>query len=280
MAIWYIGATSGKTPPCLLFHNIYITPPKLRTLSEISRHTFEDIITTVAAHYTITSLREYAGSTDMVLTFDDGFSSIKEHALPFLETHGHNATIFIISGALHGSSPLDIYGKRSYLSAADIREIAERGFEIGSHTMHHRDLRQLSLKECLYELEGSKKDLEDLLGMPVEALSFPLGLWNKRVLSLAKQAGYSRFSFYTGMPSRYTATPPHFAARGVYPFDSPQDVLEKLQCRPRYSQGRTRGAILPHFAKGTAMAKYHPSYAPWRIFTPQHDFRYQQNTYQ
>ena len=59
------------------------------------------------------------------------------------------------------------------LDRAEARELSERGMELGSHAMTHRDLRKLDDRELQDELTRSKAEIEDLTGraMPRPRLS-------------------------------------------------------------------------------------------------------------
>ena len=56
--------------------------------------------------------------------------------------------------------------------------------------MSHRPLSDLSTANIKYELEQSKKSIEDNLGSPVEFLSAPHGMINQSVMNIASTIGY------------------------------------------------------------------------------------------
>ena len=76
------------------------------------------------------------------------------------------------------------------ISVDEIRALHEMGMEIGSHTLSHRILTEIPRSEIFAELVESKKRLEDILGEPVSAISFPLGYHNDLVMKVWKEAGY------------------------------------------------------------------------------------------
>jgi peptidoglycan/xylan/chitin deacetylase (PgdA/CDA1 family) len=213
----------------------------------------------------ITSIRDYSGGADIALTFDDGFFSIASMAAPLLEEHHCSATLFIITNTLSGGPVYDVYKNKKKLSPADLKDLSQRGFEIGSHTTSHRDLRQLSTSQCRYELEKSKGDLEDIINREVVSLSFPLGLWNRRVIRCAETAGYRNFSLYNGHGRGKKLSQNIFFAQGVYPFDTKGDMYKKFVLQTGFSSAFARSRILPHFAKGTAMVHTCEEYHPLRI---------------
>jgi peptidoglycan/xylan/chitin deacetylase (PgdA/CDA1 family) len=56
--------------------------------------------------------------------------------------------------------------------------------------MTHPMLGECDESQMTYELETSKKIIEDKIGAPVKYLSLPFGSSNERVITTAKQLGY------------------------------------------------------------------------------------------
>jgi len=71
-----------------------------------------------------------------------------------------------------------------------IRDTANNGMEIGSHTLTHSPPFKLSNKELEYELKESKRILEDQLGQKIKWLSSPTGYYNRAIESIAKVVEY------------------------------------------------------------------------------------------
>jgi peptidoglycan/xylan/chitin deacetylase (PgdA/CDA1 family) len=128
------------------------------------------------------ALRRRANDTPTVaITFDDGCESDLTTATPVLEEVGFRATFYLVTGFL---------GQTGYLSPRQARELAERGFEVGCHSMTHRFLTDLNPAELRHEMVEAKQKLEEILGRPVLHFSCPGGRWNCRVAEAAKEAGY------------------------------------------------------------------------------------------
>lgn len=81
----------------------------------------------------------------------------------------------------------------SYLSAEQLKELSDKGFEIGSHGMTHSLLiaDYMNEEKALNELQKSKQWLEAVTGKPVTAYCFPAGRYNVKMIELAKQVGYT-----------------------------------------------------------------------------------------
>ena len=77
------------------------------------------------------------------------------------------------------------------LSDEEVKQIINTGFEIGAHTLTHRELTTLSLAEAKEEIRGSKAYLEDLLGREVKMFCFPRGKYDGRIVALVREAGFT-----------------------------------------------------------------------------------------
>jgi peptidoglycan/xylan/chitin deacetylase (PgdA/CDA1 family) len=73
----------------------------------------------------------------------------------------------------------------------ELRELAERGVEIGSHTVSHPHLTLLSDEELDRELRDSRVRIEDELRRPARLLAYPYGEHDARVQAAVKRAGYA-----------------------------------------------------------------------------------------
>jgi peptidoglycan/xylan/chitin deacetylase (PgdA/CDA1 family) len=126
-----------------------------------------------------------------VLTFDDGYVDIYEHALPILEKYGFVATIFVIAEFVKENG-------KNYLSWQKLRELAKNGFTVGSHALTHLSLSKLDSTAITHELQESKKLIEDQLGQTADLLAYPYGHSNDSIRRIARECGY-RAAFGTSL---------------------------------------------------------------------------------
>ncbi len=117
-----------------------------------------------------------------ILTFDDGHGSNYSLAMPALLDARATATFYVVAGFVDKDP--------DYLTSPQLRELAANGMRIGSHTMTHRWLPQLSETEIQQELVDSKATLEDIIGDSVLDFALPGGHGNRAIFQLARQSGY------------------------------------------------------------------------------------------
>ena len=97
----------------------------------------------------------------------------------------------------------------SYMSADQLKELSDKGFEIGSHGMTHSLLiaDYMNEEKVLNELKKSKQWLESITETPVTAYCFPAGRYNAKMIELAKQVGYTSTSLVIRKKNEKEALP-------------------------------------------------------------------------
>jgi peptidoglycan/xylan/chitin deacetylase (PgdA/CDA1 family) len=127
----------------------------------------------------------------VVLTFDDGYANLANHAAPVLSQHGFRATIFAVSGRVGGWNDWPDQGlaipRLPLLDWTGLFEMTSIGCEIGAHTITHRKLTTLSPDDACNEILFSKRHLEDRLGIPVTSFAYPFGDFNGASAELVNQ---------------------------------------------------------------------------------------------
>jgi peptidoglycan/xylan/chitin deacetylase (PgdA/CDA1 family) len=119
----------------------------------------------------------------VVLTFDDGYVDNYVDALPILKEFGFKATIFVITGAVDKS--------KNYMNVEQLKEMEASGMNIQSHTVHHKNLKELSYEEQLETLKESKDFLEKTLNKRIKYFAYPYGEYSNESLKAVKEAGYT-----------------------------------------------------------------------------------------
>ena len=121
--------------------------------------------------------------SDVALTFDDGFASDIDVALPLLRRHRLRASFFVVAGQI---------GTPGHIDADGVRQLRAEGMEVGSHGMQHRSWCGLDDAGLREELVLARRSIEETLGTQVRAAACPFGRYNRRVLRALRRAGYER----------------------------------------------------------------------------------------
>lgn len=131
----------------------------------------------------------------VLLTFDDGYTSVLRNAYPVLKALGHRAMMFVPTDYIGGGIlPHDrvVPGEDRVLSYEELDSMRDV-FEIGSHGRSHRILAHLQPDEIEHEVIESKLNLERRLGTTVRAFAYPnggFGDFNDATEEIVRHAGY------------------------------------------------------------------------------------------
>jgi peptidoglycan/xylan/chitin deacetylase (PgdA/CDA1 family) len=160
------------------------------------------------------------------LTFDDAYRNLFS-IVPVLGRLGIHTTIFACTAFASDGRALDVpevapraAGDNSAIETMDwdaLRNLAETGFEIGSHTVTHAHLTRLSDQELERELRESRGQIESELSRPCRFVAYPYGENDERVRRAAHAAGYT-----AGFSLRPTGSPDDLYGRpriGIYRAD-------------------------------------------------------------
>ena len=182
-----------------------------------------------------------------VLTFDDGYRSLRRIALPCLKQFGFPATLFV---------PTDYVGKTNSFDQDDepeericdwddLRALERGGVSVQSHSASHRAFSALDREDQMTELLKSKTVLERKLKKPITAFAFPYGDTGSRqrwVTNCLKRAGYQAAFLYGGGPCTWPALDPYRLPRlTVGPDTDLPALLKPWENKPR---GKLRGRNL------------------------------------
>lgn len=125
----------------------------------------------------------------VIITLDDGYLSSYTYAYPALKRHGQKATVFVAPQPDEHTRRL-VEGVDDFLNAAQMREMAEHGVAIQSHTLTHCVLTELDDETAFHELSESRRRLAEITGRAVDHLAIPRAGYSRRIKRLVKKAGY------------------------------------------------------------------------------------------
>jgi peptidoglycan/xylan/chitin deacetylase (PgdA/CDA1 family) len=177
------------------------------------------------------------GRNVVAIQFDDCYESVFTIAAPLLAAAGLPATSFVSSGYIdservfpHDQAKAAVTFRN--LSSGQVCRLPDFGVAIGSHTVNHVDMGEVSSEEAWKELADSRMALERITGSPVTLFSFPYGRqanFRPEYRRLAFESGYDAiFSAYGGFVTPQTALYdiPRFAVAESH---RPIDLLMDLE---------------------------------------------------
>lgn len=165
----------------------------------------------------------------LAITFDDAFASVRRYAEPILARHGAVATVFAPTDFMDGGAQLQwdgiahwrrtgFAGELEAMDWSDLRDLADGGWEIGSHTCSHPSLPTLDDEGLARELTRSRARCADELGRECRSIAYPYGDLDPRVVAAAAAAGYEAAARLSG--DLRPAGPLAFPRVGIYHSDS------------------------------------------------------------
>ena len=170
----------------------------------------------------------------VAITFDDGYLSVVENALPVLKQRNLPFTMFFPTGSW-GSRPGWVhrpdhpFWQERILTKDELCTLAQEPLlTIGSHSVTHPKFPALDRAAAAREFSESKNELESLLERPVDLFCFPHGACNEALIQLAADAGYRRV--FTVAPHVIDPARPTLALGriAVEPDDSPLEFRLKM----------------------------------------------------
>jgi peptidoglycan/xylan/chitin deacetylase (PgdA/CDA1 family) len=173
----------------------------------------------------------------LLLTFDDGYRELYNVVLPGLESRGISFHVFLVTDYVGRDNEWDLsLGRRPFrhLDWREIGEMAGRGVTFGSHGASHGDLTGMPRDRVRAELERSRTAIEEHLGRPPRALSYPFGRYNEVVKVIAREAGFeAAFSLYPLHDNSFF-DPYAIRRSGVYVIDPVSLVETKVERGPLF----------------------------------------------
>jgi peptidoglycan/xylan/chitin deacetylase (PgdA/CDA1 family) len=169
------------------------------------------------------------------LTFDDGYEDFLHAALPVLERLGFSATVFVVAGMLGRENDWEHYftpkPTMRLLGAAGIREVSERGMEVGSHSMSHPVLPTLDTAALEREVSVSRRVLSEVLGEEVEGFCYPYGVLDSASVQAVRRA---RYAYACAVNTRVEWTTHDLPRIPVADRDAPLRFAAKLMIHAQY----------------------------------------------
>lgn len=193
---------SRKQVPVLCYHNIVDRKPK--NIYEVTLENFRSQMKALSdsGYKTITPDQYYnylaygtaLPEKPVMITYDDTDEEQFSIGKTEMDKYGFKGVYFIMTITMN---------KPRYMTKEQIKQLADEGHIIGSHTWdHHRvdrlkDLntieyrgKKVEVNEWDFQLANTKKQLEELTGKPVEHFAYPFGIWSKQAIPKIEERGY------------------------------------------------------------------------------------------
>ncbi|GAA3824113.1 polysaccharide deacetylase family protein [Nocardioides panacisoli] len=170
-------------------HAMFVTPEAFRAQVE---HVLESGFVPI-------TVQDYLAGLDgvplpqkaVLITFDDGYLGVGEHAAPVLASFGVPSVLYVPAGLLGGWSEwLEPRHRHRLMSDADLRAVHGQGMAVGVHGLDHTDLTTLSDAELRRQTVDTREVLESVVGDDVRSFAFPYGSHDARVRAAVRAAGY------------------------------------------------------------------------------------------
>lgn len=203
-----------KEVPILCYHNIknfsasatadvkaYTTTPK--RFAEQMKALYDNGYQTISPDALFNYLTHNAPlpPKPILLTFDDTRAAQFTLAVAEMNKYHFKGVFFIMTVSI---------GKPGYMTKNQIKKLAQTGHTIGLHTWDHTAVTHYSEADWNTQLIRPRKQLEDLIGKPIDYFSYPFGLWNQNAISKLKAENF-KLAFILSSPK--DKTNPRFTVR-------------------------------------------------------------------
>lgn len=108
----------------------------------------------------------------ILFTFDDGYRSVAELALPLLKKHHFTACLFLTSSYVLEREREE---QSKYISFSELKHWTSSGMEVALHTHSHPSLKMKNVTEVLEDLDREEEMLNKYQIIYLRALAYPYG---------------------------------------------------------------------------------------------------------
>ena len=165
----------------------------------------------ISQHFTtLFPTKTIACKSSVCLVFDDGYFDFYKYIFPLLKKYNLKALLAVTPRYIledidkEDTKRLNFehndlfkhFKEGTFCTYKELREMVQSGhIQVASHSYSHVNLLEDGV-DLESELEGSKKIIEEKLGVKVESFVFPFGKYNQTILNETKK--YYRYAFRIG----------------------------------------------------------------------------------
>jgi peptidoglycan/xylan/chitin deacetylase (PgdA/CDA1 family) len=157
--------------------NLFVTPGIFeQQLQYLKENHFKTL--TIQEFYNVLKSGKNPVQKSVLLTFDDGHEDVYKNAFPLLKKYGFIGVFYIPTAV-------------SEITNAHLKEMADAGMIIDSHSTNHISLRYIYKNAPLtIEIINSKSVIQKITGKEVLSFAYPFCLWNSTAVQYVSKAGY------------------------------------------------------------------------------------------
>ncbi len=164
----------------------------------------------------------------VIITFDDGYRTVYDYALPIMREYGFTGIVCIYP---------EFIGAGQAMSWEQLKHLISEGWSIECHSMSHanlakNDLPEDRLSEFLHkEIVRSKAIIENKLKNQVKFMVWPYGCYTAKCIETARQAGYIGAMTVDGGGNYTGMSPWQIKRQVIYATDDMNKFLIRLGMR-------------------------------------------------
>lgn len=142
----------------------------------------------------------------VMITYDD--TDLEQFTIgkTEMDKYGFKGVYFIMTISI---------GRPRYMSKEQIKQLADEGHTIASHTWDHHNVKNYQGDDWDNQLLKSKNTIEGITGKPVKYFAYPFGLWKPEAFPELEKRGYK--AAYILSTSRDTSDPLYTIRRMIVP---------------------------------------------------------------
>ena len=210
----------------LQYHHVSDRTPKITSVSPslfkahmeyLEKHEFN--VLDIRSLHKILASKQPLPDRSVIITFDDGYRSIYQHAYPELKKRKWPFAVFVNSKA-HDSK------LSRYMSWGELKELDRYGATIANHTDGHIHVNRRRSGEShkawrkrrIRELEFAESRIQKEIGAAYRLFAYPYGEYDSDFMKELKRRGYLAFGQQSGAVGREVNPQliPRFPFGGIY----------------------------------------------------------------
>ena len=134
---------------------------------------------------------EESKTKSFIITFDDGYEDVFINALPILKRYNFSSICFFVTDYI-GKYNIWEDGRKNFtkLKLMDIEKVKiwhKTNMLVGSHTLSHKNLKNLNQKEKLAQIIGPKIFFYKNMFINIDTFSYPFGLFDEDSIDIVKE---------------------------------------------------------------------------------------------